>query len=151
MRRVALLVTMVVITASYLASSFLVAPVGFLTLSIENFQLSKDGLWLNFTVVIRNGGIWPLVLDKIHLNLRDRDGKPIIGFPNSLTLLPLQAIGIKGLGAYASDCYVVSSCCPGIEARVLTLNLEGYALSMTHVFGVDRQTWFNIQGTSVLQ
>ncbi len=148
--RVTLLVMFAVIAASYLASPFVVLPVRFLSLSIENLHLSDNRLWLNFTVVIRNRGIWPLVLNEMHLHFRDQDGKPIVGFPSSLTLLPVQSIEIKGYGAYASDSYSVSSCCPGTEASVLTLNLYGYELPLSGVLSANHRNQFSIQATAVL-
>lgn len=145
-----LLVTVVVIFSGYFASPFIVPPVRFLNLAIENLRLSQNGLWLNFTVVIRNGGIWPLVLDQMHLHFIDADGRPIVGFPGSLTILPVQAIRIEGFGTYASDSYFESSCCHGGKAKILIVTLDGCEISLTHVFGARYRALFNIQATAAL-
>ncbi len=148
--RVTLLVMFAVIAASYLVFPFVVPPIRFLSLSIENLQLSDNRSWLSFTVVIQNRGIWPLVLDEMHLNLRDRNGKPIVGFPSSLTLLPIQSAEIKGYGAYASDSYYVSSCCPGTETSMLALNLYGYEIPLLGPLSAHDRMWFSIQATVAL-
>ncbi len=145
-----LFITVMVIFAGYFVSPFLVPPVRFLNLAIENLRLSQNGLWLNFTVVIRNGGIWPLILDQIHLHYRDVDGRPIIGFPASLTVLPMQAVRIEGFGTYAIDSYFESSCCSRAKPTTLIVTLGGCEMSLTRIFGVRYQALFNIQATAAL-
>ncbi len=145
-----LLVTVMVIFSGYFASPFLVPPARFLNLAIENLRLSHNGLWLNFTVVIRNGGIWPLVLDQIHLHYRDADGRPIDGFPISLTVLPMQAVRIEGFGTYASNSYSESSCCSRGKPTTLIVTLDGCEIALMRVFGARYQALFNIQATAAL-
>ena len=145
-----LLVTVMVIFSGYFASPFLVPPARFLNLAIENLRLSQNGLWLNFTVVIRNGGIWPLVLDQMHFHYRDADGRPIDGFPRSLTVLPMQTVRIEGFGTYASNSYSESSCCSRAKPTTLIVTLGGCEMSLTRIFGVQYRTLFNIQATAAL-
>jgi hypothetical protein len=148
--KAALLVTVIVIFSGYFVSPFLVPPVRFLNFAIENLSLSQNGLWLNFTVVIRNGGIWPLVLDQIHLHYRDADGRPIDGFPRSLTVLPMQAVRIEGFGTYALNSYSESSCCSRAKPTTLIVTLGGCEMSLTRIFGVQYRALFNIQATAAL-
>jgi len=104
--RTALFITIGLLTVWYFLLPVMIPPVNLLVFSIENPRPSQDGLWVNFTVVIKNRGIWPLVLSDLRWGAGPLFKEyRVAGFPASMNLLPFQTIRIEAFVTYTLESF----------------------------------------------
>jgi hypothetical protein len=106
MRKKIAIIGLVLVLVSYFVVPFLILPVNLVSFSIENPRPSKNGLYVNVTVVVSNLGIWPVELDDLHW---------IVAFPASdfhvnsawspvsIMLAPLQTIRAETVVGYTEE------------------------------------------------
>jgi len=104
--RTALFIAAGFLTVWYFLLPVMISPVNLLVISIESPKPSQDGLWVNFTVVINNRGIWPLVLTDLRWGVGPLFKEyRVAGFPTSMTLLPLQTIRVEAFVTYTLESF----------------------------------------------
>jgi len=104
--RTALFITIGLLTVWYFLLPVMIPPVNLMVFSIENPRPSQDGLWVNFTVVINNRGIWPLVLSDLRWGVGPLFKEyRVAGFPTSMTLLPFQTTRIEAFVTYTLESF----------------------------------------------
>jgi hypothetical protein len=106
MRKKIAIAILVLVLIPYLVLPFLLSPVNFVSLSIENPRPWADGLFVNVTMVVSNRGVWPVELANLHWIVAFPDSpfaSSIAWCPVSITLAPLQTVRTETVVGYTEE------------------------------------------------